>query len=232
MPSAVSGGRLAPTPRSSAHVPPCAAAPTRPLAVATRAPVLSASASVKAAPRSPAPVWQAQMDRAPSAPSAAPKLRSPAASSFDRLDATTRPAAKLTSPGRPCAITWIAPRFGLPLQRPRHLRDGRLGPRKHDCLDVWPETRQQRIEIRDGGVDEGDLVRVGHDDSRLVGSVGMLAWPANAAHVLKARRGAGAAWTGVDTRATPPTTIAGTRPRPPVLELTGLRAGRGLWASG
>ena len=52
------------------------------------------------------------------------------------------------------------------LQYPGHLRDRRLDPRKHDCLDIWPETRQQRFEIRDGGVDKGDLVRVGHDCSR------------------------------------------------------------------
>ena len=62
-------------------------------------------------------------------------------------------------------------KVGLPLHCPRHLRDSRLGARQYDCLDIWPETGQQRIGIRDGGVYEGDFVRVRHDDSRASGLV-------------------------------------------------------------
>ena len=105
------------------------------------------------------------MDRAPLAPSAAPKLPEPCRFAFDGLD-RKRPCGEAHFARLPVRDKVDRGQVRLPLQGARHLRDGGVGLRKNDCLDIWPETRHQCVEIRDGGVDEGDLVRIGHDASR------------------------------------------------------------------
>jgi hypothetical protein len=102
MPASVSGERgvTAEVRAVRSQTPPSAAAPTKPLAAETWAPMARASAAMKAPPIAPAPVWQLQSLRSPFRPSASPMAASSSASSGS-VSKDQSPAAKLTRPGAP-----------------------------------------------------------------------------------------------------------------------------------
>ena len=94
---------------ASSHPPPRAAAPTRLVAAEIWAQVAQARPSRSASAALPAPARQLHSLRSPLGASAAPIAAKSAASSLS-VSADQSPAAKLTRPGAPWAMTWMASR--------------------------------------------------------------------------------------------------------------------------
>src|SRR5271166_3657787 len=97
----------------SRHAPPLAAAPTGPEAALTSALLAHAKRVTKSSPSGSAPALQLHSLRSPSAPSARP-MAGKSSASCPSVVADHSPAANLTRPGAPWAMTCTASRSRLP----------------------------------------------------------------------------------------------------------------------